>query len=62
LIGELLDQIYRAKYFTKFDIRDRYHRLRVAAREEWKTAFRCRYSLFEYTVMPFSLCNALGTF
>jgi hypothetical protein len=62
LIGELLDRICRAKYFTKFDIRDGYHRLRVAAGEEWKTAFRCRYGLFEYTVMPFGLCNAPGTF
>jgi len=25
-------------------------------------AFRCRYRLFEYTVMPFGLCNAPGTF
>jgi hypothetical protein len=62
LIGELLDRICRAKYFTKFDIRDGYNRLRMAAGEEWKTAFRCRYGLFEYTVMPFGLCNAPGTF
>jgi hypothetical protein len=34
LIRELLDRIYCAKYFTKFDIRDEYYRLRVAAREE----------------------------
>ena len=25
-------------------------------------AFRCRYGLFEYTVMPFGLCNTLGMF
>ena len=62
LIGELLDRISKAKYFTKFDVRDGYHRLRMAAGEEWKTAFRCRYGLFEYTVMPFGLCNAPGTF
>jgi hypothetical protein len=62
LIGELLDRISRAKFFTKFDVRDGYYRLRMAEGEEWKTAFRCRYGLFEYTVMPFGLCNAPGTF
>ena len=62
LIGELLDHISRAKYFTKFDVRDGYHRLRMATGEEWKTAFRCRYGLYEYTVMPFGLCSAPGTF
>jgi hypothetical protein len=62
LIGEMLDRLSRAKVFTTFDVRDGYHRLRMKAGEEWKTAFRCRYGLFEYTVMPFSLCNAPGTF
>ena len=62
LIGELLDRISRAKVFTKFDVRDGYNRLRMAPGEEEKTAFRCRYGLFEYLVMPFGLCNAPGTF
>jgi len=31
--------------------------LRTASGEEWKTAFRCCYGLFEYTVMLFGLCN-----
>ncbi len=62
LIGELLDRISRARYYTKVDVRDGFYRLRMALGEEWKTAFRCRYGLFEYTVMPFGLCNAPGTF
>ena len=62
LIGELLDRLSNAKFFTKFDVRDGFNRLRMGAGEEWKTAFRCRYGSFEYTVMPFGLCNAPGTF
>ena len=62
LVGELLDRISHAKYFTKFDVRDGYNRLRIAPGEEWKTAFQCRYGLFEYTIMPFGLCNAPDTF
>ena len=62
LIGEMLGRISHAKFFTKMDIWDGYNRLRMAVGEEWKTAFRCRYGHFEYTVMPFGLCNAPGTF
>jgi hypothetical protein len=62
LTSELIDRVSSAKFFTAFDIRDSYNRLRIAPGEEWKIAFRCRYSYFEYNVMPFGLCNALGSF
>ena len=62
LIGQILEQVSNARYFTGLDLRDGYYLLRMAKGEEWKTAFRCRYGLFEYQVMPFGLCNAPGTF
>ena len=39
LISELLKWISKVKYFTKFDVQDRYNRLRIASGKEWKTAF-----------------------
>ena len=39
LIKELKDRLYKAKYFTKLDLRDRYYLVRIKEGEEWKTAF-----------------------
>jgi hypothetical protein len=58
LINELHDRFQGAVYFTKLDLRGAYNLIRIKAGEEWKTAFRTRYGLFEYMVMPFGLTNA----
>jgi transposase InsO family protein len=62
LIGEILDRLSKAKVYTKLDLKDAYHRIRIEPGDEWKTAFRCRYGHFEYCVMPFGLANAPATF
>jgi len=62
LMGELKDRVAGAKIFTKLDLKDRYHLLRIREGDEWKTAFRTRYGHFEYKVMPFGLVNAPATF
>jgi hypothetical protein len=58
LINELHDRLRGAKIFTTLDMRGAYNLIRIKEGEEWKTAFRTRYGLFEYRVMPFGLTNA----
>src|SRR5437588_12776905 len=62
LMNELRDRLGKAKFFTKLDLKNGFYLLRIAKGDEWKTAFRCRYGLYEYTVMPCGLCNAPATF
>ena len=62
LIHETLRQIAQAKWITKLDVRTAFHRIRVKAGDEWKTAFNTRYGLFEWQVVPFGLSNGPAVF
>ena len=61
-MDELKDRVRGATLFTKLDLKNGFHLVRIKEGHEWKTAFRCRYGLFEYKVMPFGLINAPATF
>ena len=62
LINEIPDKLRAAKWYTKLDLRGAYNLIRMKEGEEWKTAFRTRFGLFEYLVMPFGLTNAPASF
>lgn len=61
-INETFERISRAKWFTKLDVISAFHKIRIQEGDEWKTAFRTRYGLFEWLVTPFGLANAPSTF
>lgn len=60
-IDDLFDQMWGVVVFSKFDLRSRYHQLRIKD-DIFKTAFRTRYRHYEFTVLPFGLMNALVAF
>jgi RNase H-like domain found in reverse transcriptase/Reverse transcriptase (RNA-dependent DNA polymerase)/Integrase zinc binding domain len=62
LIDETLVRLARAKVYTKLDIRQAFHRIRMSPGSEELTAFRTRYGLFQYKVLPFGLTNGPATF
>ena len=62
LIPEMLDRLNHAKVFTKLDLRNAYHHVRVRVGDEWKTAFRCRDGHCEYTMCLQGPTNAPAMF
>ncbi|KAH9753791.1 Endonuclease [Citrus sinensis] len=62
LIADLFDQLGKARYFTKLDLRSGYYQVRIAKGDEPKTACTARYRSFEFLVMSFGLTNAPATF
>ena len=62
LISKLQNRLAGVKYFTKINLKLAFYFIRMAEGEKWKTAFRYRYNLFKFRVMPMGFINTLTIF
>lgn len=61
-IDEILDNMSGCSVFSKMDLHQGYHQIRVFPEHVERTAFQTKYGSFQFRVLPFGLCNAPATF
>ena len=61
-VDDVIDAIGNAKFVTKIDLLKGYYQVELSNNATEISAFITPFGLYEYTVMPFGMCNAPSTF
>jgi len=61
-IDDILDQLSGNTWFSTLDLKSGYWQIKIDPKDKEKTAFSIGNGLWQFTVMPFGLCNAPATF
>jgi hypothetical protein len=61
-IDDLFDNLSGNSWFSTLDLKSGYWQVKLRSQDREKTAFSIGNGLWQFTVMPFGLCNAPATF
>nr|GEY62499.1 reverse transcriptase domain-containing protein [Tanacetum cinerariifolium] len=61
-MNQMLERLTGNEYYCFLDGFSSYFQIPIDPQDQGKTTFMCPYGTFAYRCMPFSLCNAPGTF
>ncbi|KAG8650611.1 hypothetical protein MANES_07G056008v8 [Manihot esculenta] len=59
---DLLNRLYEATIFSKFDMKSGYWQIQIVEEDKYKTVFTVPFGHYEWNVMPFGLKNAHSEF